>query len=511
MNLNDFLIWTVCFACTLSLIRIIRYSPRQNLGWMVVCSSILGGTVAMLFLIPHLAGLTGAILWGVLFLVPNLGFLIVNRLVYKERYHQAYQLAICLSWLHPADGWRQQARMLYALAMAKQGQLTQASQILEKNSYHGQVLLYWINADWKQCLIWFNQFVPLSILHQDPFLMVYYLRVLGETGNLNILLEEIDNFERYLFRLGLGIQLSLVRMYAFAFCGQTAQVRQLFKGPLGVYSKQIESFWITTAKMAAGQKQFACQELLKLRLWDNLILNNAIEWRLSHSLVDADLVLNQHSRDILFRIQTSIKQELSYVKVINLKQKKAYITWLLIGINLLFFGLEIVQGGSENIDTLYYLGALVPEDVWHGQFWRLITANFLHYGWLHLLNNLFALYFLGCFVELNLGIRRYLLAYFISGIGAMFLFTYLSMKLAITGQILVGASAAIMGLIGVICAMSLRDWYREKSRITAQRLQLIVIIISIQFIFDSFVPEVSFLSHLLGVILGFIVGLLLLL
>lgn len=193
--------------------------------------------------------------------------------------------------------------------------------------------------------------------------------------------------------------------------------------------------------------------------------------------------------------------------MINLKYKKAYTTWILLAINLGFFALEIARGGSENIDTLYYLGALVPESVWDGQLWRLITANFLHYGWLHLLTNLFGLYFLGRFVELTLGIVPYLIVYFVSGVGAMSIFTYLSIKLSMTGQILVGASAAIMGLIGVICAMFFHDWHRQRLPIAARRLQLVLAIIIIQFVFDWLVPEVSLLIHALGVICGFLLGL----
>lgn len=194
--------------------------------------------------------------------------------------------------------------------------------------------------------------------------------------------------------------------------------------------------------------------------------------------------------------------------IMSLKKSKAYITWVLIIINFLFFYLEIA-GNTNDIENLYKLGGLLPEAVWAGQYWRLITANFIHYDWAHLLTNLVGLYFLGRFVELSLGIIPYLIAYFISGIGSMFLFSYLFLRLGITGQVLVGASAAIMGLVGVICAIFIRDWYLEKSRLTTLRLRLILVVIGIQFILDLLMPEVSFLSHFFGVVIGFFTGLVL--
>ncbi|MGH2415778.1 MAG: rhomboid family intramembrane serine protease [Microcystaceae cyanobacterium] len=209
------------------------------------------------------------------------------------------------------------------------------------------------------------------------------------------------------------------------------------------------------------------------------------------------------------RIGTKINSETQYNRN-NFRRKTAYVTYGLIGVNLLMFALEINSGGSENIKNLYALGALDPQAVLSGQWWRLLNANFLHFGWVHLLMNMLGLYFLGRFVEFALGSVRYLIAYLISGIGSMLLFTLLAMKLGYTEQILVGASAAIMGLIGVISAILIRDWYQQKSLIAAQRLQTLLFIISIQFIFDWTTPQVSFLSHVLGLFIGLITSIFLL-
>ena len=513
MDFNHLLIWIICFSCIIFLLRAARSSLIHNYGWLVASSSILTITLGISLLDPAAASLIGGALWAIFLLLPAIGFSLVSQLVYQKRYGEARKLASCLRWLHPADGWLEQPKLLLALEMAQCGKLAEATQIIKHYqksatplARHAQALLYWMRADWEKCLLWIRENVPDQVLFKEHNLLVYYLRALGETGDLNDLLKEIVRCDRSLEKTGEGIKLNLVRMFALAFCGQTEQVRRLFNGPLAVYSENTQVFWLATAQMAAGNEKAAREQLLALRQGNDLILNNAIDWRLSQSLVEPKRILTDSSWQILYHIQIELNQEAKYRNLTNFSRKNAYATYGLIGLNLLFFALEIVLGGSENLETLYRLGALVPEEVWLGQWWRLFSANFLHFGWLHLLTNMLGLYFLGPFVEFNLGKGRYLLAYLINGMGSMLVLSLL----APPNQILVGASAAIMGLMGAIGAILFRGWRQEKSPIAAKRLRFIILIIGLQFIFDITTPKVSFLSHLLGLIWGLFTGSLLL-
>lgn len=185
----------------------------------------------------------------------------------------------------------------------------------------------------------------------------------------------------------------------------------------------------------------------------------------------------------------------------------AYITYILIGLNLLIYGLEIKLGGSQSSLALERLGALIPEKVLAGEWWRLIGANFLHYGSFHLATNMLSLFFIGRLIELSLGARYYLTIYLVSGIGSMLTFTIFAFKLGLNNVFLVGASAAIMGLIGAILAISLQIWLKRRNSIPAKRrLQQIILIIIIQFIFDNIVPQISFHAHLFGFIIGFLIS-----
>ena len=186
--------------------------------------------------------------------------------------------------------------------------------------------------------------------------------------------------------------------------------------------------------------------------------------------------------------------------------KIAYTTYTLITINLFSYALEIKLGGSTNFLVLERLGALIPEQVYLGEWWRLINANFLHYGWLHLTTNMLSLYVLGRLVELSLGAKSYLIIYFASGIGSMLLFSLIHLRLENLNIFLVGASAAIMGLIGTILAICLKLWLKQRNAMNTRRLLQVIAIILLQFVLDNLIPQVSFYSHLFGFTIGLIVG-----
>ncbi|NES82076.1 MAG: rhomboid family intramembrane serine protease [Moorea sp. SIO2B7] len=534
MDFNHLLVWIVCFSCITFLIRVARSSIRNSRGWIIVSTSIIAITIGMSYLDFAWSGIVGCILWGIFLLLPMIGFANVNQLVNQERYSKARKLSSRLRWLHPADGWLENPKLLKALEMGHRGEINEAEKILhsyQPNSpigRHAQVLLYSMKANWLGCLQWFREQIPEKILDKEPLLLAYYLRALGETGDLNNLLSNLERAERILEKTGDAVKLNLVRMFALAFCGQSEQVWRLFDSSLAIYPEHIQTFWLATAQIAAGNHKFAREQLLALRERSNIVQSNAIDWRLSQSPVNPEQELTNLSREIITRLRTELKQEARYKNLIKFNKNKAQATTVLISLNLFFFAGEIVAaarqentqvlkiiitGSSTNYDSLEQslhilenLGGLVAQNVWHGEWWRLLTANFLHFGWVHLLTNMIGLYFLGTFVESSLGIGRYLIAYLVSGIGSMLAFSILMMKIGVTDQILVGASAAIMGLIGVIGAIFFWGWRKEKSRIAAKRLRFVLLVIGLQFVFDLMNPQVSFLSHLLGLIWGFLIG-----
>ena len=132
---------------------------------------------------------------------------------------------------------------------------------------------------------------------------------------------------------------------------------------------------------------------------------------------------------------------------------------------------------------------------------------FLHFGLLHLLFNMAALYVLGPYVEFALGLRRYLVVYFVSGIGASLLVYGLVQAGLAPNDLFLGASGAIMGVLGAMAAIMYRGWRRDKAPVARNRLISIVLIIALQVVLDaSFILQSSLPAHLGGAVIGFIVA-----
>jgi len=510
MSFNLFLIQFVFFACVFMLFQ----ATRLPKGWIFVAVLVRGILSASYVLIPFQAGWISATVWGALVLVPLIGYARINHLVAQERYGCAHQLAAGLRWLHPLDGLIEYADILKAQALAQQGNLEAARKIFTRYQSSltpmgrtAAALLYRLESDWEGLMRWLNIHVSPRQLFQDAGLATLYVRSLGETGDLNGLLQAVNQFEQRFGRTGSHTSLNLVRLFALAFCGQTAQVQTLLDRALSMYPSSMRQFWIATAEMAAGHTAIAQEHLLSLQERCDVMHKTAIYWRLSHPCIPPEASLTESSRQILAQIEVTMQQEARYGSRAILRAKgRPYATYALIAANLLVFALETVAGGSEDLAVLYHLGALVPGEVVNGQWWRVFNALFLHAGILHLTANMVGLYFFGMLVESALGSRKFLLGYFFSGVGSMLVVTVLAIQANLADQITVGASGAIMGLLGIEAAILLKGWQQEKAKVAGERFRLILTVAGLQFISDLLNPQVSLVGHTSGLILGFVAG-----
>jgi rhomboid protease GluP len=113
------------------------------------------------------------------------------------------------------------------------------------------------------------------------------------------------------------------------------------------------------------------------------------------------------------------------------------------------------RGGGMDLDvqTLLDFGAKYSYAIFAlGQWWRLITAGFLHGGLLHIGMNMWVLFDLGVQVEETYGTSRYLVFYFVSTVCG-----YLASSWWAPNTPSIGASAGIFGLIGAMIALGVRD------------------------------------------------------
>jgi len=168
----------------------------------------------------------------------------------------------------------------------------------------------------------------------------------------------------------------------------------------------------------------------------------------------------------------------------------------LIGANLLAFVITVVTAGGQIManyrSPIFTDFATTPILIADGQWWRMLTGAFLHYGLPHLAVNMFSLYILGRDLESYLGSVRYAAVYLLSAIGGSVAVLFFAAPFAYVA----GASGAIFGLLGAT-GVAL---YQRKANLAS-----LFTILAIN-VFISFLPGISLAAHLGGFLAGAAAG-----
>ncbi|MFI1865611.1 MULTISPECIES: rhomboid family intramembrane serine protease [Streptomyces] len=171
------------------------------------------------------------------------------------------------------------------------------------------------------------------------------------------------------------------------------------------------------------------------------------------------------------------------------------VTKVLIGINIAVFALVLVLG-ERFVAQIELIGlARNPQlgfevvGVADGQWYRLITAVFLHEELPHILFNLLGLWFLGRIVEPALGRSRFIALYLLSGLGG----SALAYLLAAPNQPSLGASGAIFGLMGAFVVLARRS---------NLDMRPVAIILAISLVLTFARPGISWEGHIGGLVTG---------
>lgn len=187
------------------------------------------------------------------------------------------------------------------------------------------------------------------------------------------------------------------------------------------------------------------------------------------------------------------------------RRTPATITLLLL--ILVGFALEVVTGAWLDGHELARLGAIIRERIVdQGQWWRLVSAMFLHGDGtiqgdlLHLAMNLFALYQLGTIYELMFGTRRFVTIYFVSGILASLT------SMIVNGGPSVGASGAIFGIMGAFVSSVLRSPRFRHERVARSIVKQIVFWALANIAIGMQIPQIDMSAHIGGLIAGLILG-----
>ena len=181
-------------------------------------------------------------------------------------------------------------------------------------------------------------------------------------------------------------------------------------------------------------------------------------------------------------------------------QKKAVCTIGIAVANIIVFLLLSFGGRME--DGMYMLehGAMyVPFVVEYKEYYRLFTCMFLHFGITHLMNNMVMLGALGWNLELEIGKLRFIIIYFLSGIGG----NILSLIAAISAgesAVSAGASGAVFGLMGALLYVVIAN--RGRLGQLSGRGMIFMVVLSLYFGLTS--SGVDNMAHIGGLICGFL-------
>lgn len=187
-----------------------------------------------------------------------------------------------------------------------------------------------------------------------------------------------------------------------------------------------------------------------------------------------------------------------------------FVTPIIINLNILYWIFSIVliswnirsplpdDDFTDVMENIFLkLGVNDRELVLNGQYWRLISHQFIHFSILHLFFNLYTLVYIGLMVEHKLGSKKYLVIYILSGVCGG-LVSLIFHKLAI----MAGASGAIMGLFGAFLAL-LHSHAFEKN---ANKAMLIsTLLVTALMLLSGISGDTDNSAHIGGLVSGYVI------
>ena len=176
---------------------------------------------------------------------------------------------------------------------------------------------------------------------------------------------------------------------------------------------------------------------------------------------------------------------------------KEPVTAVLLLLNIIIFLVTDFTGGTDNTIHMLECGAAYPLILENGEYYRLFTCMFLHFGIEHLANNMLVLFVLGQRLEPVVGKIRFLLIYFLGGIGG----NLISLVFDIKGgnyAVSAGASGAVFAVMGAMIWVVIRN--RGRLQDISTRQMLVMAAFSLYFGFAS--SGVDNAAHVGGMICG---------
>lgn len=182
-------------------------------------------------------------------------------------------------------------------------------------------------------------------------------------------------------------------------------------------------------------------------------------------------------------------------------RKNYFITPLIIDLNIAVYVFLLFMGAnpiSPSSDIILKWGANFAPLTFNGQWWRLFTSCFLHFGLLHIAFNMYALFFIGFLLEPLLGKSRFLVAYLSCG-----LLSSLASLWWNSLTVSAGASGAVFGMYGLFLALLTTNLIPKQYRQSQLKTMMIFVVFNLAI---GTTAGIDNAAHIGGLLAGIVIG-----
>ena len=200
------------------------------------------------------------------------------------------------------------------------------------------------------------------------------------------------------------------------------------------------------------------------------------------------------------------QEDEAFAQALGAAAPGSHVTWIILAVNILIYLAMVLSGvdwySPKSADVLKWGANFAPYTL-NGQWWRLLSAAFLHFGIIHIASNMWALYAAGDLTERLFGNRFYALIYLFGAIASSMASTWWS-----PGAIEAGASGAVFAIYGALLAYLLFQRKSFPAGVVQPMIKSTLFFIGYNVYFGLTTTSVSNSAHLGGLLSGFVMGML---
>ncbi len=393
-------------------------------------------------------------------LVPSFLGRIVDRALLNGRYERAYLIHGLREHLQPGRDWGGTKQALTRMLLVQRGQADEVIAELRKlrtdpeaaRSIDVEIVnILGLARRWRDVVESFEAHLPDDLPAYHGLLAIRLIRAYGELGRYKDMdrIMSLLEFGPASQTPGAGITMDMARLLYLAYMGQADELSRLL-APDSAFAQnlpdELRLMWIGIAEQHAGRFQEARRRLERVK---RRIRSKATKEEIDARLASLeDVTMPPAESPILEQelLQARAKADMPRLQGGYLLRLAPVTVFLVIANIAVYLAMVLAAGHGPTTRDLILSGGNLKAAVLAGQYWRIVTASFLHAHWAHIGLNMLVLLVLGRPAEAILGHGKYLAAYILSAVVSGVATVWIGRQAPLS----VGASGAIFGIMGAL-------------------------------------------------------------